>query len=340
MMSSLLFQGKEPKPESVIVNRILYIYNLKASVDRDTWKGFASKKYDLPLVYYTDSFCYIGNPTGKFLKLFSSDLIFENKELKIYKTRVIDAVPFHMENSMTFGKGSSSYNHRSPFMNCSSLEITKKFVPDVNSTEQWATMIIHEYFHGFQFRHEAHLNFFEKNIAMSSDTLRQIYKANDWYKKSVDEENRLLMAAISSADGKQARKCIDSFFVLRNQRRRQAVRELKTDVTLLERSYETMEGTARYVEYSLYAKFAQKKPDRILQESDSSYHSYRYFQDYHIGKDKWLYLSEAAKDYFYSTGFNLVRLLEKLKIDYQSRVFKEGGLTLEQILQQSLKNAR
>jgi hypothetical protein len=96
-----------------------------------------------------------------------------------------------------------------------------------------------------------------------------------------------------------------------------------------------MEGTARYAEYSLYGHFARKNPDGKLVKSDTAYHSYQYFRNHNIEKDKWLYLSDRTR-YFYATGFNLVRLFEKLHIDYQSRLFNEGGLSLEQILAQHL----
>jgi hypothetical protein len=50
-------------------------------------------------------------------------------------------------------------------------------------------MVLHEYFHGFQFKHPTDLDYFEKNIAMSDDTLRNIYKSKEWFKESVDKEN-------------------------------------------------------------------------------------------------------------------------------------------------------
>jgi len=327
------FQRSPNNRDNVVVNRIEYIYNLKSLIDKSTWKGFEDKNFDLPLVYYTESVCYVANPTQKFITYFKPNLFFENRELKIYKTNLIDSTPFHMETSMTFGER-SAYNHRSPFMNCSSFEITHKTVTGVNTTEQWATMVIHEYFHGFQFKHTAHLAYFEKNIAVSSDTLKKIYKAHQWFKESVDTENKLLLSALNASNSKQINMLIDSFFVLRDQRRLQTRQQLNFDIAAIEQSYETMEGTARYVEYSLYSSFARKKPNNNLLKSDSSYHSYQYFRDYNIEKDQWLYLS-GKTNCFYATGFNLVRLLDKLKIKYKTRLFDEGGLSLEQILKQT-----
>jgi hypothetical protein len=94
-----------------------------------------------------------------------------------------------------------------------------------------------------------------------------------------------------------------------------------------------MAGTARQVEYSLYSHFSKKEPNNQLIKSDTSYHSYQYFQNYTIENDEWLYLSYKTP-YFYATGFNLTRLLDKLKIDYKTLLFKKGDLSLDQILKE------
>ena len=187
-----------------------------------------------------------------------------------------------METNMTFGDTSSAYNHKSPFMNCSSFEITQKTIPDVSSTEQWTTMIMHEYFHGFQFKHPAHLAYFGKNIAAAADTLQKIYKSQGWFKESVDKENAMLLAALGIADAQQRQSLIDSFFLFREQRRQQTKLQLNFDVKQIEQAYETMEGTARHVEYGLYIHFASKNPNHKLLKSDTSYHSYQYFRNYQI----------------------------------------------------------
>jgi len=333
LLTLFAFQRKATDGEAVIVNRIRYIYNLKQQIDKDVWKGFAGKEFDLPLVYYTDSVCYIANPTPKFLSIYPSERIAGSRGLRIYKTRLLDSIPFHMETGMIFGNGTSAYNYRSPFMNCSSLEITQKVIPDVGSTEVWATMVIHEYFHGYQFKHPAYIAYFEQNIAMASDTLTKVYKAYPWFKESVDQENERLLAALEAADERQTRQQIDAFFALRAKRRLKARQTLPGDLAETERSYETMEGTARYVEYSLYQTFGQKKPDRALLRSDTAYRAYDYFWNYTITRDPWLYRSEETT-YFYATGFNLVRLLDKLKVRYKTRLFREAGVSLEQILQE------
>jgi hypothetical protein len=333
---TLLFlsSGSNPtREEQVIFNRIKYINDLKGFIDKNVWKGLAAQEFDLPLIYYTDRFSYVANPTKKFIDSFKPNLVYQSGALKIYKTNRLDSVPFHMETITTFGDNSSAYNHNSPFMNCSSFEITQKTVPDVHSTEQWTTMVMHEYFHGFQFMHPAHLAYFGKNIAVSADTLQELYKSHGWFKESVDKENALLLAALDAADEKQVTSLVDSFFLFREKRHLQTKEQLAVDVKGIEQTYETMEGTARYVEYSLYSHFARKNPDRELVKSDTAYHSYGYFRNHTMGKDKWLYLSDKTR-YFYATGFNMIRLLDKLKENYKTRLFNEGGLSSEQLLTQ------
>ncbi len=59
---------------------------------------------------------------------------------------------------------------------------------------------------------------------------------------------------------------------------------------------------------------------------------------FNFKNEKWLYLTNHTK-YYYATGFNIIRLLDKLNVDYKSRLFIEKELTLEDILKE-YKNGR
>ena len=111
---------------------------------------------------------------------------------------------------------------------------------------------------------------------------------------------------------------------------------MNVDIESIEKIYETMEGTARYIEYELYKIFSEGKPETHLVNSDTAFHSYTYYKSYKIEKDAWLYKSGGAS-YFYASGFNICRLLDKLKIEYKTRLFNEGETSLEQILQEEMK---
>ena len=44
------------------VERIQYVYALKVVINDSVWSGFADKQYDVPLLYYGDTCCYVVNP--------------------------------------------------------------------------------------------------------------------------------------------------------------------------------------------------------------------------------------------------------------------------------------
>lgn len=332
----ILFSFKETaSPDKIIIDRIEYVYNLKSKINRDLWPNFTDPKFDLSLVYYTDSICYVTNPTVKFIQLFNPELIFKKQTLSIYKTTLIDSIPFHMETSISLGDSTPEYNYKAPFMKCSSPELTDKFIPDVHSTEMWSTMVMHEYFHGYQFKHPKFLEFYEKNVNVSADTLKELYKNNVWFKASIDKENELLLKALNSDKQTSIKPLIIEFYKLRNQRLKQTKELLNSDIKIIEQNYELMEGTARYIEYSLYHKFSTIQPNMNLQKSDSLYHSYKYFKNYSITKDEWFYLTGSS--YYYAIGFNITRLLDKMKVNYKLRLFNEK-IFLDEILDEQIKN--
>lgn len=161
-----------------------------------------------------------------------------------------------------------------------------------------------------------------------------MYKNNNWFKESVDRENRLLLEVLNFENPAEIQRTIIQFFKLRDQRLKQTKESLNSDIETIEENYETMEGTARYIEYNLFRKFATMQPDLNLEKSDSLFHSYEYFKNYAITKDKWLYMTGTT--YYYATGFNIARLLDKLKVDYKSRLFKDN-IFLDDILREQTK---
>lgn len=318
--------------KDLIIDRIEFVYGLKPYIADSVWHDFDDKVFDVPLVYYTETDCYVANPTSKFLSIFDTNLIFETPTLKIYRSNLLDSIPFHMSVGIILGDSVSDYNYRSPFMNCSSVEVTQKMIPGVSSMEEWATMVIHEYFHGFQFKHQSFLDYFEKKIAFTSQNkLKQIYRSDAGFRQDVDKENGVLLLALASVDSFETRMLIHSFFDLRDQRRSKFMSSLDFDIASVEAMYETLEGSARYIEYSLYRKFATAKPEEQLMEYDPNFHSYAHFRDFKLQNSQWLYETDKTT-YFYATGFNIARLLDKLGIDYKSKLFKTGEMTLEQIL--------
>ncbi|SIT92685.1 hypothetical protein [Pontibacter indicus] len=319
--------------EQLVFDRIAYVYQLKPTIAKDIWPGFDEERYDVPLIYYTDSSSFIANPTDKFLQMYSPALVFQNSALQIYKTAArLDSTPFHMAVGFSFSDA-SDYDYFSPFMHCSSLEETAKVVTDVAATEVWVSMVVHEYFHGFQLQHKSYRQYFADSLgSFNKGLLKGLYKDQVWFKKQIDQENTLLLQALETDNRDEIRKLLSAFFKERENRRNETMLKHDVDIGAAEKLYETMEGTARYVEQKLYEKFSQKQPDANLQRADSAYQGYEYFKSHKLDNDKWLYLTAESGVYFYATGFNMARVLDKLGVPYKERLFKESKLSLEDIL--------
>ena len=118
----------------LISERMQYVYALKMVINDSIWSGFADKQYDVPLLYYGDTCCYVVNPTEKFLAMYPSVLIHSDNNIQIYQTEKVDDKPFHMH--VTFTDEESNIDYRTPFMRCSSLEQTSKTIPDVTSVSR------------------------------------------------------------------------------------------------------------------------------------------------------------------------------------------------------------
>ncbi len=320
------------------MNRIEYFYRLKALADKSVWMGFDDPAFEVPLIYYTDRHCYIADPTKRFLSIYNPPLIHKNGRIEIYKTGLLDTTSFHMETYKNF-TDTAAYNYTSWFMHCSSFEITSLH-PDaeVKNMERWATLVLHEYFHGFQLTHPTFSAYYTDSIVpVAGTTLRKIYDDNAWIKESIDDENDLLLSAIETDNMKEAASLIDSFFVLRTKRRDIIERSSGFDIGKYERFYETMEGTARYIEYGLINIYKDKEPDKELTGIDTAYRAYEYFRTYRLQDNPDMYLTSKT-NYIYAIGFNMARLADKLHVQYKDRLFKEPGCSLEQIVLSFVEN--
>ncbi len=337
LLLPLLFILLSPAPpnaeERVMISRIRYIMELKAAAGAQYWPGFNTVAGDVPLVYFTDSATYAANPAPRFITTFHPTLIYQAPGLNIYKTpqRINDA-PFHMATGMDL-LDTTVFNYREAYMFCSSLEAAKKAVPGIASTEEWASMVLHEYFHGFQHRHPSMLDHYQKNLPnVGVDRLDRVYEGNEWFKKMTDEENGFLLQAINSSDTALTQQYIRRFLTKRKEKRALFLEKQQYDISKYEMYYEKLEGTARYVEFQLLNNFRNLPPDTGLQQVDTAYHSHRHFKDFQLEKHPWLFDSARSGNYVYATGFNMARLLDKLKRPYKEQLFNNGALALEDLL--------
>ena len=129
-------------------------------------------------------------------------------------------------------------------------------------------------------------------------------------KESITWENDLLLKVIDTNDIEEAKAYIQLFFKLRDERRERVKKELGIDIVALEQLYETMEGSARYIEYCLY----------------------RHLGNFNLSDAKWLYI--VGRNYYYAIGFNLLRISDKFEIDYKYGIFKDVST-----VERNLRNA-
>lgn len=303
--------GTPPTGEGLIASRIRKIRDLRVECN---WPGFTLPQFDTPLLYYTDSICYAVAPTHRFREIFGIQSTIRDKEIEIFKTALPDSLPFHMETQITFGD--STYQDNSPFLHCSSPEITAQFINGVASDDAWALMALHEYMHGFQYKHAEFAEAFGRHVSdIPQRTFRTLYRGYDWLRLEANAENDALLTALSAKNAFVRDSCIRSFFSIRERRKSRMAEDFGDQMALAETYYETMEGTARYIEAKAGFRLGL-----------------------YTEKDDWLW-NTGSTYYFYATGYNLVRLLDKLGGD-KSRLFNEPTLSLAQLLAETINTSQ
>ena len=139
-------------------------------------------------------------------------------------------------------------------MECSSPEITIQAVPSVKTYEEWYAMLMHECFHGFQYKHTA---FWSKMLAstpedfITSDSLKALRRNHEWYRDMLSKENALLKKAYEASTIEEVRHILADFYPLRNERLKAVKDRLELDIIEFYPIIETVEGSARYIEYRL-----------------------------------------------------------------------------------------
>jgi hypothetical protein len=316
--------------EAIIYHRMESVLLLKNALMEKAWPGTTDPKYDIPFIYYTDSACYVANPTEKFLQRFKCELKHKTNKLVIYKTARIDSFPFHMEVNVTLNE--SDFEYKTPWGKISGLDEVRKYAPTL-SPQLWNGMVLHEFFHGYQFHQPGFAKYaFEKNLVYKviNDSLQSYYKKFDWYKKSVDQENDLILQAIEEKDKTKRKDLTVKMFTLRDERRNRAMQQLDRPVAFYESGFETMEGTARYIEEAVHNNFLTVKfPDELLRLDTIYANALRREKP---APDASGYKTEATMVYTYAIGYNMARLLDKFGSNYKSKLFIQPELTLEKLL--------
>lgn len=202
-----------------------------------------------------------------------------------------------------------------PKMECSSPEITFQTI-GINSYEEWYAMLIHECFHGFQYR--KYPEYWNKMLDSNpedfyaSDSLKAIRQNYSWYSDMLDEENTLLLKMYQSNKISEVRRLFRKFLPIRESRLQMVKDKMGLDISFFYPVTETNEGTARYIEYCLYK-------EQGLTDTD------------------WMF--SFGGSYYYASGFYMLLIMDKFGIPYKDELFSKY-FTLTDMLSDKLGNFR
>lgn len=190
-------------------------------------------------------------------------------------------------------------NDSVPRMECSSPEITFATIPDVRSYEEWYAMLIHEFFHGFQFR--KYPAFWDRGLEVNpedfyaSDSLMALKANYGWYADMLAQESELLSQMYDAGDVSTVRDLFARFMPIREERLRAVKEKLGLDITEFYPITEAREGSARYIEYCLYK-------EQGIDDTD------------------WMFNLDGGS-YYYASGFYMLLIMDRFGIDYKADLF-------------------
>ena len=198
-------------------------------------------------------------------------------------------------------------------MECSSPEITIQAVPSVKTYEEWYAMLMHECFHGFQYKHT---DFWNKMLAstpenfITSDSLKALRRNYEWYRDMLSKENALLKKAYEASGIHEVRHILSDFFSIRDERLKTVQDRLGLDIIEFYPIIETVEGSARYIEYCLAREQGITDTDWMTNlDSNSCY---------------------------YASGLYLMLIMDKFGIPYKDELFQKC-YTLTELIQEKIR---
>ena len=290
--------------ERELIAQIEQILSVKQQLASKYWPEFNDEKYSAPIVFYTDSACYVVNPKTRFLKAFPCEKIDADK-FQLYKTVRLDTTPYHMETLVNL-YDTTTYAGKTPYAMCSVLSDSQKMYPDAFDEPVWAASIIHELVHGCQSSHPCH--YLARRIEWpdydgENHTDRPFYELElasypsqyPWLCEALMKENGYLLSAISTDDESEMKGFIREFLSCRKERKNRMKSEFGQAIVRQEESFETDESLARFMEVQ----------SAMMLNCDNPIYA----------EDSFYFCENVKEDYFFITGYNLVRLFLKMGID-------------------------
>lgn len=323
-------------PDSLSARRISFVLNLKQDVAKNAWPDFGKRSTEGTLIYFN---------ADKSEIFFADSLVIET--LDSYKKHSddyllasrTDSIPFHMENMLSFDNSDSSKLYfNNPVEQYCSVEEIAQYIPSVQSSEMWSTMVIHEMFHHYQLNNENYKEYAKSEISiLPFDTrdLSRLGREDDNFLSIIQNENDLLMKAISENNGTSRDSLISTYLEQRESRIEKYGKEYP-DLEKVEDFYVIQEGSARYIEYKsmfILSSYANGS-DSVAILNDPMFKSYAEYKEVDLTNEAFSYLTYAApSDYHYTIGFNIMRILDELGIDYKPYLLNQPQKGLHKYLE-------
>ncbi|MBN3520373.1 hypothetical protein JYB62_10190 [Algoriphagus lutimaris] len=323
-------------PDSLSTRRISFVLNLKKSVAERNWPEFGEKNNEGTLIYFDADRSEVFFPDSHVNKKLHNP---KKHSDNYWLTGRIDSIPYHMEVMISFNEEDSlEFFFKNPVEQYSSVEEIGKYIPSVESTEMWSTMVIHEMFHHFQYNNENYLEYAESDIGILPFDIRNLValcQEDKQFLAMIQDENNILMKAISE-DSKDNRDSLITSYLDQRKKRITKYGSEHPHLEQVENYYVIQEGSARYIEY--YSMFSLNNyfnnSDAPIIHNDPKFISYSEFEEIDLENHAFNYLVYAGPtDYHYTIGFNIMRLLDELKIEYKKYLLNNPEKGLHQYLE-------
>tara|TARA_B100000508_G_scaffold132802_1_gene122080 strand:+ start:36405 stop:37517 length:1113 start_codon:yes stop_codon:yes gene_type:complete len=327
-------------PDSLSSRRIQFALQLKQDVAKKYWQWFGARQTEGPFIYFNGDRSEVFFPDQRVIDCLDDHHVHSKDYVVANRT---DSIPYHFELMISFDKADEhKHFYQHPVQQFISVEETETFIPSVNSTEWWITMVIHEMFHHFQYNTPKFLEYAKNEISLlpfNPNHMMQLCRDDKNFMSLIQKENAILMKALEENDPSKMNDLISQFLDLRKERMK-TYQEDYPYLQKVEDYYVIQEGSARYLEFQsmqIMSEYANNKSDHKI-ANDPMFDDLEGFKNIDLTHPDFNYLTYAGPgQYHYTLGFNMMRLLDKIGVDYKADLLNNPEYGLHKYLRSYLQ---
>lgn len=310
-------------------NEMNFIYKLKENEGENIWPGFSSE--EIPLIFFNNKYEFLYNfdpQNSGWTKIKPA----EKNAPVVFRREALNPQAFavDVENTWVASIGTREHMNRDLFLGIRKEVPTlfSKIFPFFIFKVSPGTHIsgtVHEMFHAL----EAKQNEQKFLSAEATHAALEDYPYNDdQFSAYWNTEGQLLAKALDAENEKQFAAYVDSFLLVRNQRR-ESLNEKHIDA---ERGLEWLEGLAKYVEYRSYILSAENDPEEFNFKTKNAYWQMEQ-------KDRLKRMGKHSGDNrFYHSGAAMAFILDKLNPNWKHEIMQDD-VYLEDLVEKYHRNS-